>query len=53
MNSLRNKITLALLAMSFIVIAVTGLTSRTLVLSRFDDLVIVRAASGFESEVLS
>jgi two-component system cell cycle response regulator len=50
MKSLRAKLTLALLAMSFIAIAVVGVTSRWLVLRRVDDLVVERALEGFVQE---
>jgi len=51
MNSLRAKLTLALLAMSFVAIVVVGATARTVMLSRFDDFVVDRAIGGFLSEV--
>lgn len=51
MNSLRMKLTLALLAMSFVAIAVVGTTARFVTLQRFDRLVIDRAFEGFEREL--
>jgi diguanylate cyclase (GGDEF)-like protein len=50
-SSLRAKLTLALVAMSFVAIAVVGLTSRWVMLRRFDDLVVERAMEGFVGEI--
>lgn len=47
MRSIRVKLTLALLAMSFVAIAVVGLTARWISLRRVDALVVERALQGF------
>ena len=51
MNSMRLKLTLALLSMSFAAIAVIGIVSRTLALERFDRLVVGRSFTRFETEI--
>ncbi len=51
MKSLRFKLTLALMAMSFLAIAIVGLTSRWLILSRFNQLITDHAFRGFELQI--
>lgn len=49
--SLRTKITLALLVMSFAAIAVVGVSARSFALTRFNRFVVDRAAQGFIGEM--
>ena len=49
MISLRAKLTLALIMMSFLVIGVVGLTARWIVQAQFDNLVVGRALENFIS----
>ncbi len=51
MNSIRTKVTVALLLMSVLVIAVLGFGSRWLIQAEFDELVETRAMGGFMNEI--
>lgn len=52
MNSIRTKLTLALVGASLVAIGVVGITARTIMVRRFHQLVLQRAFGSFEQDII-